>query len=172
MHCLTRDQCISWVVTNDINGIDENGEPSVVGEHGIRFRAPVKAREIERLSSDMVHWVGRYEQALLWVTDWPFYLPEEMALVQALRRSHQDSRQLIDAPGHLFDWTELEELGGWVTLTLAWGWDAYLFANPFTGRMFQTSHEDFVWMTVANASDLRPMKESVARHSLRVIEEA
>jgi hypothetical protein len=94
-----------------------------------------------------------------------------MALVLGLRRAHGESRRLIDAPGHLFDSKEKDELVGWVNSMMTFGWDGYLFASPFHGNMFQTSHEDFLWATAASAEAFAEARRFPRKYDLEIYRE-
>jgi hypothetical protein len=150
MKTLTGKGCIAWLKANSIEAVNDRGRPEVVGDYEVLFATPVGARAQKCLARDIVEWVGELQTALLWLTDWPFYKPEEMALIRALRRGGDSPRPLIDTPGHPFSCEEKDELVGWVFLMMNFGWDGFVFPHPFWGSMFQTSHEDFVWITAAD----------------------
>src|ERR1051325_9841545 len=145
MRCLTNKECLEWLETRDIDRVSAQGWPEVVGDYEVFFAAPKEARAHALLARDLVTWVDEFETALFWLSDWPFYKPDEMAIVSGLRHAHGEQRHLIDAPGHVFEFKERNELVGWVSLMMSFGWDGHLFTSPFRGSMFQTSHEAFVW---------------------------
>jgi hypothetical protein len=171
MHFLTDAECREWLQQEDIDAVDSRGFPEVVGDYEVFFAAPKEARAQQMLAREMVEWVGEFDAALLWLSDWPAYRPEEMAIALALRRAHGEERHLIDAPGHLFTWQEKDELVGWIALLICFGWDGFLFASPFKGSMFQTSHEDFLWATAASAECFAVAKQFPRRHGLEIYRE-
>lgn len=65
--------------------------------------------------------------ALLVFTDWALYRPDEMALMDSMRRGHGEDRWLIESPGHLFAPSEAPEAIGHCYLALMFGWSAYLY---------------------------------------------
>lgn len=147
MQVLTESECVEWLKSRDMSALVEQGLPCdscLTGDYEILFQAPTDARSQQRLARDLIAWEGDFSSALFWLTDWPMYEPDEMAIIDGLRRGHGEQRELIRAPGHVFKSTERDELVGWVYLMMVFGWDGYLFASPFRGSAFQTSHEDFV----------------------------
>jgi hypothetical protein len=66
-------------------------------------------------------------EILVHVTDWPTYEPAEMAVVDALRHAWDESRNLIDAPGHLFPAEESELAVALFGHTGNYEWNAYLY---------------------------------------------
>ncbi len=91
-----------------------------------------------------------------------------MALISSLRKSHGEHRLLIEAPGHVFASSEQDELIGWVSLMMCFGWDGYLFTSPFQGSMFQTSHEDFVWLLSTEAKHFGEAQRMIREHELKI----
>src|SRR6266436_4149808 len=118
MKCLTNKECLEWLETRDINGVTPEGWPKVSGDYEVFFAAPTDARAQGLLARDLVAWAGDFEAALFWLSDWPFYKPDEMAIIAGLRRAHGEQRRLIDAPGHVFEFSEHGELIGWVSLMM------------------------------------------------------
>jgi hypothetical protein len=171
MKCITDTQCVEWLKTRDIDGAAANGRPKMVGDHELLFAAPKAARVQLFLARDLVTWVGGFERALFWVSDWPFYKPEEMAIALGLRRAHQEVRQFIEAPGHLFEFDECDELVGWVSLMMNFGWDGHLFAYPFRGNVFQTSHHDTMWATTTDIQQFRALREMIRQYDADVYRE-
>jgi hypothetical protein len=88
-----------------------------------------------------------------------------------LRRAHGELRQLIDAPGQVFELKERDELVGWVSLMMSFGWDAHLFTSPFRSSMFQTSHEDFVWVGTSDTQQLTQARKFVRKYEVEVYRE-
>ena len=168
MQCLTPSESADWLRARSIDGLREDGTPCVFGDHEVFAAAPGDARAQQRLARDLVSWLGEFDSVLLWLTDWPFYQADEMALVSALRKSHGEHRMLIDAPGHVFAESERDELMGWVSLMMGFGWDGYLFAWPFRGSMFQTSHEDFVWLLSSDVERFTEARRIIREHELEI----
>lgn len=171
MRCLTNKECLEWLETRDIDGVSAEGWPEVVGDYEVFFAAPREARSQGLLARDLVTWVGEFETALFWLSDWPFYKPDEMAIALGLRRAHKEQRQLIDAPGHVFEFKERDELVGWVSLMMSFGWDGHLFTSPFHGSMFQTSHEDFVWAFTSDLQQFGEARKFVRKYEVEIYRE-
>jgi hypothetical protein len=91
-----------------------------------------------------------------------------LAIIDGLRRAHGESRRLIEAPVILFEGSEGQELTGWLYLMIAFGWDAYLFASPFGGRMIQTSHHDVISIFANTQSDFDAAQKIVDAFNLKV----
>jgi hypothetical protein len=168
MRCLTPPESADWLRIRRIEGLCEDATPCALGDYEVFATAPRDARAQQRLARDLVSWLGESEAALFWLTDWPFYKADEMALVSSLRKSHGEHRRLIEAPGHIFAAGERDEMIGWVFLMMCFGWDAYLFASPFQGNMFQTSHEDFVWLLSSDANRFSEAQRIIRGYELKI----
>ena len=164
MKCITNRECLEWLDAHAIEAATAEGWPEIVGEYEIQFTAPTNSRAQGILARDLLTWVGEFETALFWLADWPFYQPDEMAIISGLRRANGEERNLIDAPGHLFEVSERAELTGWVSLMMTFGWDAYLFTLPFRGSVFQTSHEDFIWLGTSTADRFGEARKLVGKY--------
>jgi len=168
MQCLTPSESADWLRSRRIEGFCRDGVPCVFGDYEVFAGAPRDARAQQSLARDLVSWLGEFESALFWLTDWPFYQADEMALISSLRRSHGEHRLLIEAPGHVFTGSERDELIGWISLVMCFGWDGYLFTSPFQGCMFQTSHEDFIWFLSADAKRFAEAQRIVREYELKI----
>jgi hypothetical protein len=171
MQCLTPPESADWLRAHCIEGLSEDASPCVFGDYEVFAEAPRDARAQQRFARDLLSWIGDFEAALFWLTDWPFYKADEMALLSSLRKSHGEDRRLIDAPGHVFASTERDEIIGWVSLMMCFGWDSYLFAWPFQGAMFQTSHDDFVWLLSSDAERFSEAQRIVRGYELKIYRE-
>ena len=112
MKCLTNSECLEWLEAHAIDAATAEGWPEMVGDYEVMFAAPTDARIQGLLARGLMTWIGDFDTALFWLTDWPFYNSDEMAIISGLRRAHGEQRHLIDAPGHLFDVRERDELTG------------------------------------------------------------
>ncbi len=171
MICLTNKECLEWLEARDIDGVSAEGWPEVVGDYEVFFAAPTEARAQGLLARDLVAWVGEFETALFWLSDWPAYKLDEMAIALSLRRAHGEQRWLIDAPGHVFEFKERDELVGWVSLMMSFGWDGHLFTSPFRSSMFQTSHEDFVWVVTSDLQQFAEARKFVRKYEVEIYRE-
>lgn len=151
-----------------IDGVSEEGRPVIIGGYEVFVAAPKDDRVQRLLARDLVAWARRFETALLWLSDWPFYKPDETAIVSGLRDAHGEQRSLLDAPGHMFKFNEREELTGWVSLMMNFGWDSHLFTFPFDGSMFHTSHEDLVWLVTSDPGKFSKVRKSVRKYELEI----
>jgi len=168
MRCITNSECLEWLEEHAIDASTPEGCPEVVRGYVVSFAAPRDARAQGFLARDLVAWLGAFETGFFWLTDWPFYEPDEMAIISGLRRAHGEQRHLIDAPGHIFESSERDQLIGWVSLMINFGWDGYLFVFPFRGSMFQTSHEDFVWAVSSIREHFEETRKLVRKYELKI----
>ncbi|MGI8924202.1 MAG: hypothetical protein ACR2HJ_09245 [Fimbriimonadales bacterium] len=82
--------------------------------------------------------------ALLWIDEHDIWQPEdELPLVRMVRNSFGESRTLYEAPGHLFDEGEADDLAGIVALVLYNDWGALLY-EPSSLRTWIISHDEFL----------------------------
>ncbi|KAF0177662.1 MAG: hypothetical protein FD161_2306 [Limisphaerales bacterium] len=169
MRCFTGEECSGWLRDRNIIDLKPGESPYLFGEYELMVHAPQRARMQSILAREMVEWFGPYESLLCWVDDWPFYKPEEMAILSAIRRASGETRHLIDARGHLFLADEVDVLTGFLALLMNYGWDGYFYPQPFRGHCFQTSHEDFVWMLTSDRTQFQKSLDIASKHSLQTI---
>ena len=162
MRTLTSSECSSWIHASDAR---------TVGQYEILFERPTDGHVQAQLARFLVDWLEPFEATLLWLTDWPFYEPDEMALVSGLRRAHGDQRALIESPGHVFDRSEAAELAGWLSLTVRFGWDGQVIPRPFRGDAFNTSHHDTIQVWSATVERFNVAREAVQFFGLQVVRE-
>lgn len=158
MRTLSNDECETWC---------EESRADRIGEFHVLVSTPRDSHVQAQFARFLIDWIGPFDEALLWHTDWPFYRPDEMALIDGLRRSHGETRRLIEAPGHLFTQEERPELVGWVFLTLGFRCDSRLRVRPFRGDSVDTSHHDWVAVCSATRERLVAVKEAVSQLGLR-----
>jgi hypothetical protein len=169
MRCLTSIESTEWLRTHGIDALSSDGTPTVFGAYEVFCKAPKEFRSQQHVARSLVSWLGKPENCLLWITDWPFSSPDEMAIVSGLRRHHGELRSLLDAPGHLFVADELDELTAWVYLLMGFAWDGYVFASPYPGAMFQTSHEYFIWLLSDNPDRFSEAQRITREYQLKLI---
>ncbi|HVU26393.1 MAG TPA: hypothetical protein VHG71_01490 [Verrucomicrobiae bacterium] len=146
MKCLTQIECVEWLRQQKISALCEDNSPCVIGDFEIAFHTPTESCTQQNLARDLIAWIGEFDSALFWITDWPFHKKDEDALIWRLRKNHGENNWLIDKPGNFFSFEEKDELVGWIYLMMIFGWDGYLFVSPFPQNMLQISHENFVWV--------------------------
>jgi hypothetical protein len=139
MKCFTEAQCSEWIqMLNIAERPYHNGVPT---DYVFPLTAYTEAWAAQELARHLVDLLGEYEAVLLHVDDWSPYKPEQMALMEAVRRSHREERWLIDARGHLYEPAEKDELIGMFWLTIAFGWSSYLYPSPCTNIIYNWEGE-------------------------------
>lgn len=126
MKCLTLIECSEWLRERRIIDAPYSREEPMEA-YGFQFEPPIKPSRLTAFTRQLVGVSGEFPGALVVFTDWALYRPDEMALVDSLRRGHGEHRRLIDAPGHLFAPTEEAEAIGHCYLSVMFGWSAYLY---------------------------------------------
>jgi hypothetical protein len=125
MRCFTPNECSEWLREH---GITESPYSSdVTRQFYLQFEPPVTPSRLTSFTRSIFDAFGEFPGALIVFTDWDLYRPDEMALVDSLRRGSGEQRRLIDAPGHLFDATEQAAGIGYCYLAVIFGWSAYLY---------------------------------------------
>ena len=123
MNCLTQPEITQWLSDQSVTPAPYGNAESPT--HYLQFNAPSRPlanasfiRQFLKLTNDEI---------LVHVTDWPTYEPSEMAVVDALRHEWNESRNLIDAAGHLIPATETELAIALFGHTGNFEWNAYLY---------------------------------------------
>lgn len=137
----------------------------------IRFAVPAESANQARLARALLDWLGPFDAVLLQFTDWPQDRPEEMAIVDALRRGHGDRRRVLEAPGHVFESGEKAEVTGWLTLLLAFGWDAHFHPSPYRGNGLQTTQLGAVRVMAAELERREAARAIAEAFDLEVLSE-
>jgi len=102
---------------------------------------------------------------LLWITDWGIWneLSERvgMRILDYIRQEAGDKRDLIDAPGHLFDGPERVKAQTLLSVAMWVGWDIYVISEEESFVVFN-SHDEFLDVISADA---KTHEEQLARFS-------
>ena len=126
MRCLTDSECTDWI---KVQGMvvspygDSEGCPVMKAGHYHQFGIQNSAFLAERL----VALASPFEQGLLWIIDDGWDITPIDALIDALRRSHGESRPSGLVTGYLYDAAEGDEMAGLFFLTIEHGMSAYLY---------------------------------------------
>src|SRR5262245_12746362 len=111
MRTLRRQECSEWLVANSIPEAPYD-RPTQTARFYERALVPVPPLEQAALVRQVISGCEPFNVALLQFTDWPFYKPDEMAVLCGLRALHGDPGHLIETPGHLFESAERDLLIG------------------------------------------------------------
>ena len=104
MKCFTQEEIDHWLTEQQVT-------PSPYGKsespnHYLQFKMPGRALANSAFIRNFL--MQSQSEILVDVTDWPTYEPAEMLIIDSLRHKCGESRNLIDAPGHLFSAEESE----------------------------------------------------------------
>jgi hypothetical protein len=108
---------------------------------------------------------------LIHITDWAFYTPSEMLVIDAIRRCHSESRHLIDASGHLVEPSESDLGIALFCVTAAFAWKSYLYSPQLRTTLYNWDGEIFDFWT-NGTQEYRTMKSLVSRFALAETTEA
>lgn len=127
MKVLSNAEVSAWLVSH---GIQEAPYSKVASNEEGGFEQiaiPPQASGQSFFAQNLVKEVQPFGSALLHITDWAHYIPQQMATLVAIRASCGETRSLIDAPGHCFGADEADLLAGMFALLMHYGWSAYLY---------------------------------------------
>jgi hypothetical protein len=104
LKCLTDTEFRSWLAPA---GVSIHNETSLHFWSDIQYQSiqaafPREASTHTFLASKLVGWLGESSEVALWFSHWDFYLEEQLAIVEALRRNVGENRPIAQAPAHVF----------------------------------------------------------------------
>jgi hypothetical protein len=123
---LTDDACSEWLASHKIPA-DPYYSEQTRPPYYEQFPLPRHALSSSAVLRSIVTCAEPFETALLHITDWALYSPDEMAVVEHVRQSCGDVLPLSQTPGHVFTAAECDLLIGLLALVTTYGWSAYLY---------------------------------------------
>lgn len=166
MKCLTPKECSDWLRERDIFEAPYSQE-AAADDFCFQFEPPTKPSRLTAFTRRLFGTFGEFSGALVVFTDWALYQPDEMALVDSLRRGHGERRDLIDAPGHLFTSAELAEAIAHCYVAVMFGWSAYLYL-PSGAATIYFWEGDLVDFWSADESLIKAVREIIQTYELRI----
>jgi len=103
LKCLTDTEFKNWLAPA---GVSVHNETSLhfwsdIKYQSIRAAFPSEASSHTFLASKLLGWLGESAEVALWFSHWDFYLEEQLAIVEALRRNVGENRPVGQAPAHV-----------------------------------------------------------------------
>jgi hypothetical protein len=150
MRFLELNQIAEWCSEHGI-AVDDQWKPthpfSTRVLHRIVHAEGHRSGREQASAEECVHELGEWSECLLFVLQWGIWSStEDWPAYYAARGGHDERRSLRVAPGHLFEWTERNELNRSLTMVMEFGWDAEVFpviqSRPPTRRLF-VSHDEW-----------------------------
>ncbi|PYO56087.1 MAG: hypothetical protein DMD83_16230 [Candidatus Rokuibacteriota bacterium] len=126
MKMLTEKTCSEWLATKSVPQAPYSQRKRAVPFYE-QVKLPAEALRQTAVARQLVASCEPFGSALLQFTDWPFYKPDEMAVLCGLHTLHGDSRPMIESPGHVFDVAERDLLIGMLSLAMHYGYSAYVY---------------------------------------------
>ena len=162
MRCLTTIEISDWLSRMEVPEDPYWGEPNSM--HYLQFYAPPEHRRVEAFSRMFYQQIIPNSELLIHITDWVFYTPSEMLVIDAVRGSHNESRRLIDAPGHLVDQSESDLGIALFSLSASYAWKSYLYSPHLRTTLYNWDGEIFDFWTNGNQEYLA-MKSLLSQFS-------
>jgi len=170
MKCLTPSQCSEWLSEHDIFESPYSCAEAN-DEYYLQFEPPERPSRLTAFTRSLFEGFGEFSGALVVFTDWALYRPDEMALIDSIRRGSGEQRWLIDAPGHLFERSEQLNAIGLCYLAVIFGWSAYLYlASGAVTVFFWEGDLIDIWSSDETIS--HTIREVVQTYELRVTSDA
>src|SRR5689334_10764800 len=131
MRFLSSPEIKSWCEQNRIP-VNDFELPDRSGAE-LRFKIPADAQKRVVLVNGAMKSFDQEPVILVWFDDWSVWPSgQRMHVFERFRKSYGESRPLIEAPGQLFDRTELEDACSFVTIALLFLWDCYVVTPGVT----------------------------------------
>ena len=106
---------------------------------------PAKARV---LAARLTATLGEWDECLAWATDWDVWPNEEnWPRYYGWRDRFGERRSVAEAPGHVFNNSDVGELNSFLAHALECGWDVTLLpsrGSRATGVRARTSHDEWI----------------------------
>lgn len=98
--------------------------------HHLTYRVPIDTGKKTALAKQLVSHFVDEKEGLLWIKDWAAWPNSaNMNLFYGYRKSLSESRQLMEAPFHVFSSQDAQSLESLLDLTLYFYWDAILLGS-------------------------------------------
>jgi hypothetical protein len=107
-----------------------------------RFNIPPGAQKRVALVTRAMEAFRGERQVLVWFDDWSVWpAGQRMHVFDRFRMSYGETRPLIEAPGHLFKDTEIEDAISMVTIAVLFLWDCFV-VTPERKKLLWFSHDE------------------------------
>jgi hypothetical protein len=168
MQTLTDEQAAKWCADRGFDLIERQPhwfDPRIC--NCLKFLTKQKYSVVDALVRYVVG-SGEFDGAIVWATDWPFYSPDEMAVLDRLRSSIGEDRPLIESPAHFFDRQEVDDCVGLFNLCTHYYFDAFMHI-PASGLLAYNSHDEIQYLTSLSATHQIELKAIAGRYDLEFL---
>jgi hypothetical protein len=132
---------------------------------------PTDAGKITALSTQFSTLSG-IDSALLWITEYGIFPScQNLPLFYGYRAHLGDTRSVIEAPGHLFESSELEYLSGILNLCLIFFWSC-LVADSTAETVISFSHDEYCVVRARDHARFEKISEAFSSFGLNELKSA
>jgi hypothetical protein len=144
MRALAKDETELWCRRNGV-ALDSSGLP-IRPNHFTTIDIPPDAQQRVWFVAQSMQAFSGEPAVLVLFDDWAVWPSgQRMHIFDRLRLSYEESRPLIQAPGHVFEGNEFEDVISFVTLGVLFLFDCYV-VTPQHSRFLFFSHDEFCLM--------------------------
>lgn len=142
MRILTRNDCNDYIAAVYGESCDEIPFESYPLHSA--FVLPADTGKKTGLGLDLAAAIAKEPPGLFWITGYGVWKSSEnMDLFTGYRKSLGEIRSLSEAPGHLFDHSDVSSLGSLLSIALYFFWDASLVERSGES-LVRVSHDEYV----------------------------
>lgn len=165
MQILTNDEAAKWCAER---GFDLDKRQPHWSDRRIcnclKFLTEHKHPVVEALIRYIIN-SNEFDEAIVWVRDWPLYRPDEMAVLCRFRGPIGEHRPLIDSPAHDFNRNEVDDCVGLFNLCAHYYFDAFMYV-PASGLLAYNSHDGIQYISSLSATHRNELKAIADNYDL------
>lgn len=155
MRILTYSECADWCSlhgypTRHLEGHIVGPEPDLCAPEFrfAEFSLPADAGRRVWLSKFLCSFFDPPSELLVWLGDWAVWPSgQHMPLFSRFREAFNEHRPLIEAPGHLVNLTDMDDMVSIVAVATLFLWNCHVLSATGEQAMF-VSHNEFGWFAV------------------------
>jgi hypothetical protein len=141
MKVLSLTEAVAWCQAHQV-ALNRRGLPDRSDAH-LKFKIPQDTQKRVYLVSQAMEPFADEPLFLVWFDDWSVWPSgERMHIFDRIRMSYGETRRLIEAPGHIFDGTEIVDGTSFVTIAALFLWDCYV-VSPGKTKLLYLSHDEY-----------------------------
>lgn len=166
MRTTTYEEAAEWVTARGIGAPFNRGKAERFYAHRVSYALPTDVGRRTALGRALATFVEDTTAGLLWITEWGvFPSAENMPLFDGYRRSLGETRPLHEAPAHLFDRNDRQEVVCLLDLALYFFWDASIFDDD--RLCIRLSHDEYVTVYARDEPSLAACRELFEHYRLQ-----